>query len=196
MNMRREAILWALAIGFAISLALMVIWGAIALAFGRPDLEPLYFSATHYHQGDYAADDTDSARLNPLDPALEQEVILEDLARGNLVLKVNYIKLADIDALAVATPTQTPPGPTSEAVGPDATKTPEPQQPSNTATPLPTNTGAPPGQPGTPAPSGKHPDPKPKKTPKPTKVKEKDNSHGHDPGEHSHGHGHHNGPRP
>jgi hypothetical protein len=69
MNMRREAMLWSMAIAIAIALGLMVVWVAIALAFSRPNLEPLYFASAPYRQDDYSAEDVNSGRLSPLDPA-------------------------------------------------------------------------------------------------------------------------------
>lgn len=88
--MRREAVLWSLAIAAAIILGLVVIWAAIALAFGQPNLAPLYFSAAPYRQDDYSAENVTTARLNPLDPNLVEEVLLEDQARGLPVLKISY----------------------------------------------------------------------------------------------------------
>ncbi len=82
MNMRREAVLWSLTIVIAIMLGLAVVWVAVALAFSRPNLAPLYFSAAPYRQDDYSAEGVNSGRFNPLDPALEQEVIFEDRARS------------------------------------------------------------------------------------------------------------------
>src|SRR5689334_23189121 len=133
MNMRHEAIVWSLAVGAAVILALAVVWGAIALAFSRPNLEPLYFSATHYRQDDYSAEGADTMRLSPLDPALEQEVILEDLARGNLVLKVNYVRLANVNI-----PGQPAPAPANPSSPTSAN--PVPPAPTNTPTPERSNT--------------------------------------------------------
>jgi hypothetical protein len=90
MNMRREAMIWSIAITAAIALGLVVVGGAIALTFSRPNFAPLYFAAAPYRQDDYSAEGVETVRLNPLDPSLEQEVILEDQARGVPVFKANY----------------------------------------------------------------------------------------------------------
>jgi hypothetical protein len=110
MNMRHEALLWSIAITAAIALGLIVVWGAIALAFSRPNFAPLYFAAAPYRQDDYSAEDMDAVRLNPLDPSLEQEVALGYQARVNPMPDVNYNPAiappapADIPPLALTNP--------------------------------------------------------------------------------------------
>jgi uncharacterized membrane protein YgcG len=76
MNMRREAMIWSIAITASIALGLVVVWAAITFAFGRQNFAPLYYVAAPYSQDDYSAEGVDSARLNPLDSSLEQEIIL------------------------------------------------------------------------------------------------------------------------
>src|SRR5690242_257316 len=141
MNMQREAVLWGLAIATAMAVGLIVVWSAIELAFSRPNLAPLYFSITRYRQDDYSTESEDAALLSPLDPGLEQEVIIEDLARGNLALKVHYLNLADqpdqTDPVLVATITPSPDS--TNSLEPSATKV-SPLTATNTPLPAPTNT--------------------------------------------------------
>src|SRR5689334_15139893 len=82
MNTRRETLLWSLTILMAIALGLTVVWVAITLAFSQPNIAPLYFAAIPYSQDDYSAEAVGAARLSPLDPALELEVMREDQALG------------------------------------------------------------------------------------------------------------------
>ena len=100
MNRQREAILWGAAITASIALGLIVVWAAIALAFSQPVPVTLYFVAVPYRQDDYSAEGADIARLNPLDPSLEQESILEDEARDKLLLNVTPLKVASISDLS------------------------------------------------------------------------------------------------
>src|SRR5438128_456292 len=104
MNTRREAILWSIAIAAAIALGLAVVWVAIVLAFSRPNLAPLYFASAPYRQDDYSADDTNAAQISPLDPALEQEAIREDQARGNPLFNAGYYLKVAGHALLTTTP--------------------------------------------------------------------------------------------
>ena len=181
MNKRREAILWSMAIAAAIVLGLVVVWAAIALAFSRLNLAPLYFDAAPYRQDDYSAEGEDVARLNPLDPALEQEVILDDQARGSSVPTVNSSVPTNTPS---PKPTHTPlPLPTSTSLpGPTSTSLPAPTNtslptPTNTSQPTPTHTSLPaPTNTSLPAPTNTPSAaptkmPKPTKTPKPTKIR-------------------------
>ncbi len=178
MNMRREAVLWSMAIVAAIALGLVVVWAAIALAFNQPNLAPLYFAAAPYRQDDYSAEGADAGRLSPLDPGLEQEVMLEDQARGNPVLNIQYDFQATPKATRRPASTNTSvPAPTNTTVTPGPTKTPEPTKaPKSTNTPEPTRTPKPTGTPkptkepkstNTPEPTK---EPKPTNTPEPTKA--------------------------
>jgi uncharacterized membrane protein YgcG len=82
MNMKREAALWSVAITAAVALGLVVVWAALALAFNQPNFTPLYYVAAPYSQDDYSAEGVDSARLNPLNPSLEQEVNFDGQPSG------------------------------------------------------------------------------------------------------------------
>ena len=84
MNKKREAILWSMMITTSIMLGLIVVWGAIVLAFSQTVLAPLYFVAAPYHQDDYSAEGVNAVRFNRLDPALEQEALREDGMRDRL----------------------------------------------------------------------------------------------------------------
>ena len=134
MNVRHEAILWGLAVAVAIALGLVVVRGAITVAFSQPNLAPLYFSAIPYRQDDYSTENELAVRLNPLDPSLEQEAILEDQARSRLVLNDTY-RLRGADHYALPTPINTLPILTKES--PSAT------MPAHTATIIPSPSGIP-----------------------------------------------------
>jgi hypothetical protein len=203
MSTQREAVLWGLAIATAMALGLIVVWSAIELAFSRPTLAPLYFSVTRYRQDDYSIESEDAALLSPLEPGLEQEVIIEDLARGNLALKVNYLNIADqparTDPVRLATITPSPESTHSSA--PAATNVPE-LTTTNTPLRAPTNTLRPAAtQTPAPGPTDKpNNPPKPTKLPKPTKVKDHDKGKNHStdvpsPGDSGNGNGNGNSDR-
>ncbi|PKN95264.1 MAG: hypothetical protein CVU44_00875 [Chloroflexi bacterium HGW-Chloroflexi-6] len=172
MNMRHEAILWSRAIAVAIVLGLAVVWAVIALAFSRPNLAPLYFAAAPYRQDDYSAEGEYVMRLNPLDPALEQEAIIEDLARGNPVFDDIDLNPASTNialsptSTSVRLPTRTSIPPLTSTSIPLPTSTSIPP-PTSTSVPPPTSTSAPTPTSTTVPPPTKPP--KPPKPPKPTK---------------------------
>jgi hypothetical protein len=174
MNKRRETMGWSMVIVAAIALGLVVVWAAIMLAFSRLNLAPLYFDAAPYRQDDYSAEGVDVARLNPLDPALEQEVIFEDLARSSPVPKIKSTAPTNTPLpkptnthLPLPTSTSQPaPTNTSVAPSPKPTNTHLPL-PTSTSQPAPTNTSAVPGLTHTPRPSHTPPfhTPRPSHTP-------------------------------
>jgi hypothetical protein len=174
MNKRRETMGWSMVIVAAIALGLVVVWAAIMLAFSRLNLAPLYFDAAPYRQDDYSAEGVDVARLNPLDPALEQEVIFEDLARSSPVPNIKSTAPTNTPLpkptnthLPLPTSTSQPaPTNTSVAPSPKPTNTHLPL-PTSTSQPAPTNTSAVPGLTHTPRPSHTPPfhTPRPSHTP-------------------------------
>lgn len=175
MNKRRETILWSIAIAVTSALGLIVVWAVIALAFSQLTLAPLYFDAAPYRQDDYSTEGEDVARLNPLDPALEQEVILDDQARGSSVPTVNPSEPTNTPSqkptnTRLPLPTSTSlPGPTNTSL-PTPTNTSQPA-PTHTSLPAPTNTSQPaPTNTSLPAPTNTASVPVPTKTPKPTKI--------------------------
>ena len=88
MNKKREAILWSMMVTISVVLGLIVVWGAVVLAFRQTVLAPLYFVAAPYHQDDYSAEGVNAVRFNRLDPALEQEALREDSMRDRLTASV------------------------------------------------------------------------------------------------------------
>src|SRR3970040_2255897 len=104
MSMRREAVLWSMAIAAAAALGLGVVWAAIRLSLGRPALAPLDFAVARYRLADYSAGGVEAPRLNPLDPRLEEEAIVEDLARASLAPDVNDMTLGPEAPLSPAAP--------------------------------------------------------------------------------------------
>ena len=125
MNMRREAMLWSVAITAAVALGLVVVWAAIALAFRQLNFMPLYYVAASYSQDDYSAEGVNSARLNPLDPSLEQEVIFEDKTSG-IQAPHPKVVLPAAQPLATQPPAAQPP-----ATQPPTKKPPKPTKPPN-----------------------------------------------------------------
>jgi hypothetical protein len=136
MNPRREAMLWSISITGSIVLGLVVVWGAIVLAFDQPDLAPLHFAAASYRQDDYSAEVAGAVRFNPLDPGLEQEAVSEDRARNNPMFKVNHPGLASPVSQTLT------PAASTDIILPTSTGTPLPT-PTNTTSPLPTDTSLP-----------------------------------------------------
>jgi hypothetical protein len=185
MNVRREAILWSITIISAIALGLIVVWAAIVLAFRRPNQVALYYSVAPYRQDDYSAESLDTPRLNPLDPNLEQEAILEDEARDALILDFNQLTLADQVSpsttpaanIPVLTSTNLPvviststsmPAPANTSVPPRPENSPQPTQPDKPGKPTQPPTPDKPDKP--PKPTDAPKPPKPDKPPKSTEA--------------------------
>ena len=138
MNIKREAILWSMMIATAVMLGLIVVSGAIVLAFHQTVLAPLYFVAAPYYQDDYSAEGVDAVRFHPLDPALEQEALQEDSRRAKLGTPMSYPTLQHLPSPTMirSTPRKQPLS-TSTAAAP--TRTMFPVQ-TSTSGPVPTNT--------------------------------------------------------
>lgn len=140
--------LWSITITSAIVLGLVVVWMAIAIAFGQQNLAPLHFVAASYRQDDYSIESVDTLRLNPLDESLEQEIILEGQPNISFPPEPNN----DL-TVASSTPINTPS-----------------TVPTNTPSPTPTNIPATPKPPKTlKPPNPNQPPPNPNKTPNPHK---------------------------
>ena len=164
MNKRREAMLWSITITSAIVLGLVVVWMAIAIAFGQQNLAPLHFVAASYRQDDYSIESVDTLRLNPLDESLEQEIILEGQPNISFPPEPNN----DL-TVASSTPINTPSTVPTNTPSPTPTNTPQ-IVPTNTPSPTPTNIPATPKPPKTlKPPNPNQPPPNPNKTPNPHK---------------------------
>lgn len=156
--------LWSITITSAIALGLVVVWMAIALAFGQQNLAPLHFVAAPYRQEDYSIESVDTLRLNPLDESLEQEIIIEEQANNSFLSEPNNdptLTSSTATNILPTMPTNTLPSTLTNIPALVQTNSPSPTPINIPATPKPSKTPKPPNP--------NQPPPNPNKTPNPHK---------------------------